>query len=636
MRHKGPFTPAMAEEELAQADSTDGVLEVLFDFAHQYFEYAALFVLQGDTAHGRRASGPGATTAQVTAIRTPLDAPSALAAARERGAPLVAPLAFSGVDGELARALGRPRLGLAAAVVPVSVRGRIVALIYGDDGEEPVELSAIGEVIALAGLAAPALERVILLKKRGRQGSMPSAPVDARGLRADEPRSAPKPPPTPVVRMAADAPEGAVRNPERPAEHADQGPLSSRTRAALLELSGQRAATEPTGDATLPADAGEEAAARGDPGAPSEQDDLIDALARALGLRGTGVEGAPESINTIEGALRDGAGRADPPARPSDLATAATVEMPAARQRDPGPPPAPAPRWPHEDHGGMRDRGAPTASAEGEAPSPGPSAPRDYAALVQAVLDGGGDAARAFTELVRNGEAAMKAIAARFPGPLWIDRRIREALSAARPHDDAALSRLPPASQCGPLLELILAVRRPALPFMTVRAASPDPEVRFWATHVLGELRYPEAANALLPRLFDDDPAVRRVARRAAAALVQDGPPPGQPGSPAAPEAASRAGGAAAGAPLLQALEYILRDVDEPLPRRLLAVETASEIRAAALVPALIATLDDPHEFLAAAAAHALTAITGQELGREAHVWRVWWASEGRVQLRAP
>src|SRR5690606_39572643 len=63
----------------------------------------------------------------------------------------------------------------------------------------------------------------------------------------------------------------------------------------------------------------------------------------------------------------------------------------------------------------------------------------------------------------------------------------------------------------------------PALPFVTTRASSADVEQRFWATHLLAELPFVEAATAVVPRLFDDDLAVRRVARQAATRLVAQG-----------------------------------------------------------------------------------------------------------------
>ncbi|WP_437639891.1 hypothetical protein [Sorangium sp. So ce854] len=752
-RRKGPFTLAMAEQELAAVDSSEAVLAVLFDFAQQYFEYTVLFTAHGERAEGRNAAGPGAERERVAKIAVPFDRPSALARARALRAPLVTALTGSAPDAELQRELGRKVHAGAVAVVPVVVRGRVVALIYGDDGATSVELSSIGDLIALAGLAATVLERLILRKKLNRSGAAhPSDSPAARDsavppLRATaasqftaaplrEPTAplreptAPLREPTAPLREAAAPQQPAALPPDEAAappvdvEHGKDGPLSMRTRAALLELSNLlRAETHgaPGADAER---ARPEAHADLGPGEPARADSAdvgtkgsrpqggwstedggsgIDAVARAFGLRGTGVEAEP--VQPDESSAHAVAFSSTIPPAPMPHATGPSVEpqlrlgfeagadvvsgtavtapmMPAVTApmmpavTAPAPPavmdeipdleipvaPAASPEEdldPSEPEDGRTRRysrppwmlesaialGADEHREPGPAPAAGRSASRrrtpvavegsaayarpaserraavsppagdlragdlraEYSSLLQHVLAGGEAGARAFAELVRNGETAVSVVAARFPGPLRVDRqRLREQL--AGPDGAAVAAAAPPASQCGPLLELTVAIRRPALPFMTVRSASPDPEVRFWATHVLGELPYPEAANALLPRLFDDNLAVRRIAVRSAALLV------------AAPPA---------GGPILQGLDHIARDREESPARRLSAIETMAEVRAGSSVPALISALTDPHEAIAEAAARALVVITRDDQGRDARRWASWWSRNG-------
>ncbi|MFO0593511.1 MAG: HEAT repeat domain-containing protein [Polyangiaceae bacterium] len=201
-RRKGPFPADIAEDEMASAATTDGVLEVFFDFAQQYFEYAALFVVHGDIAEGRDASGRGSDRARVTAVGLPLDLPSALASARERRAPVLADFTADGLDAELAVDLGRapasaggapsptaPSKRADAVVIPIVVRGRAVALLFGDDAPAPVELVSIGEVIAFAGLAGAAIERLILRKKMGQSATarLTPAAIGAVAPRAEGP-----------------------------------------------------------------------------------------------------------------------------------------------------------------------------------------------------------------------------------------------------------------------------------------------------------------------------------------------------------------------------------------------------------------------------------------------------------------
>jgi hypothetical protein len=219
----------------------------------------------------------------------------------------------------------------------------------------------------------------------------------------------------------------------------------------------------------------------------------------------------------------------------------------------------------------------------------------EHEALIQRVVDGDRRSQEAFGELVRHGEQVIQAVMARFPGPLRVDRH-------------RTRTELPAASQCGPILELVVALRRPALPFVSVRSSSTDPEVRFWATHVLGELRYPEAATVLVPRLFDDDGSVRRIARRSAAALVSAG---------------------SAGGPILKGLEDTMSNGDQPRPHRLLAIETMGEIRSGSMVPPLLAALSDPSETIVDAARKALVLVTRQDFGIDLRRWQGWWTQNG-------
>ncbi|WP_437281870.1 hypothetical protein WME90_15340 [Sorangium sp. So ce375] len=773
-RRKGPFTLAMAEQALAAVGSSEEVLAVLFDFAQQYFEYTVLFTVHGERAEGRNASGPGAERERVAKIAVPFERPSALARARALRAPLVTALAGSAPDAELQRELGRKVHAAAVAVVPIVVRGRAVALIYGDDGATSVELSNIGDLIALAGIAATVLERLILRKKLNRSGGAQQSDGPAPHDAATPPlkASAPLHPATAPSQGAAAPSQGAAapsqgaaapsqgaaapsqgaaapsQGAAAPSQHTaapsqdaaapmdeqvTDGPLSLRTRAALMELSSMVRAevhgSDVAAGAQLPAadadrdvrepplaDASDVAphAVRTQGGWSTEDGGSgIDAVARAFGLRGTGVEAEPvpsdegvahamafsstippaptphtqnlgtdpqfrlglqEDVDVVSGTAVTAPmmpavtppmmpavkapmmPAATPPPAPIAPSTSAIIdeipdlEIPASpalstsedldlgepeeartkrysrppwmldssitpgaeEQRELGPAPAVGrPSWRRRTPVAVETSAAyarpPSERRAAVSSSPAGDLRAEYTSLLQHVLAGGEAGARAFAELVRNGETAISIVAARFPGPLRVDRqRFREQLSG--PEGAAIVAAAPPASQCGPLLELIVAIRRPALPFMTVRSASPDPEVRLWATHVLGELPYPEAANALLPRLFDDSIAVRRIAIQSAASLI------------AVP---------LAGGPILQGLDHIARDREESPTRRLAAIETMTEIRSGASVPALMSALTDPHEAIVEAATRALVVITRDDHGRDARRWLSWWSRNG-------
>ena len=764
-RRKGPFTTAMAELELEEATTSDDVLAILFSFAHQFFEYSALFVVHGDIAEGRDASGPGADRARMAGIGVPLDVPSGLALAREHRGPVIGPLVAEGVDVDLLLALGRePRSpARAAALLPVCVRTRTVAIIYGDDGDANVSLSALGDVLALIGLAGAAFERIALRKKLGSRapeiplkvriqdgaaalaraisasaadvrafelgaplGSEPSSALATMGAPLDAASSsAPKPPQgavdaggEPVAMFASSEPLGdfGVAPPveENPLAIAP-GPRT--TRYFEEPPTGHRAPTQP--GIGIPFPEGDDAVVReasaldwGDapppPPAPTASAEPVrmgitptpPAGGRAIVDRSVearaateAFDGPPDTTATPAAPVLDSwmpapvtarteVAVAAPPSRKSSVVRrgpaphyqgrnaavpeGASVEWiggPASADEEddgdasgraqrerartlpsmvaigfeplprtpppnatawtsfPSPPPPPSlgmlskqrppsnhPPIPREEES---DRPSPFGDGGGfdarsrlQSGAPLPSVMVDVAAehkeLIQRVVDGGYRGQEAFDELVRNGEHIIQAVMARFPGPLRVDRH-------------RARGELPAASQCGPILELVVAIRRPALPFISVRTSSPDAEVRFWATHALGELRYAEAATVLVPRLFDDDAPVRRIARRSAAALV---------------------GAGAAGGPILKGLEDITRNADQPIPHRVLAIETMGEIRSGSLVPPLLSALDDASDEVSDAARRALLLITRQDFGRSSLRWGDWWArNEGRNRI---
>lgn len=163
-RRLGPYTAAMAEADLRDAETRDEVMGAFFDFASQYFDYSALFAVHGDLAEGRDAHGSGAPRAKVLTIGVPLDLPSTLASVTANEPYRLARLSSTGLDGALAKDLER-RPGPAVLLLPIRVRDRAVLVLYGDHGAQDVELGAVGDVISFAPLVSRALERLILRRK---------------------------------------------------------------------------------------------------------------------------------------------------------------------------------------------------------------------------------------------------------------------------------------------------------------------------------------------------------------------------------------------------------------------------------------------------------------------------------------
>jgi hypothetical protein len=214
----------------------------------------------------------------------------------------------------------------------------------------------------------------------------------------------------------------------------------------------------------------------------------------------------------------------------------------------------------------------------------------EFLALVDRLIKDAHDE-HAEAELLRQGQHAMPAIMARFPGPTTLT--IGE-----------VADRAPRVGECGPILHLVAGQRRVALPFVLTQVDDLDPDRRFWATFLLTELSYPEAVPAIVARLFDEHEPTRRVARLAAKAVAEG-----------------------ARESMVAELDRIVRDPRASQEKRIATMDTLGEMRDPLVVPVLIGALGDEIDGVALAARRALMVVVRQDFGRDTRRWLAWWSS---------
>ncbi|MDB5218489.1 MAG: hypothetical protein JWO86_6416 [Myxococcaceae bacterium] len=163
-RRRGAITVDVARAELEEATERDTIFDLLFEFARQYFDYTAVFIVHGEIAEGRDAFGDGAARDKVARIGVPLDLPSILSAARESKKMLQRVPAAEGLDAVLMADLGRSGK-TTCVVLPVVVRTRVVAMLLGDGGETGIEASTLADVEGIVVQATAAFERLIVRRK---------------------------------------------------------------------------------------------------------------------------------------------------------------------------------------------------------------------------------------------------------------------------------------------------------------------------------------------------------------------------------------------------------------------------------------------------------------------------------------
>jgi HEAT repeat protein len=179
----------------------------------------------------------------------------------------------------------------------------------------------------------------------------------------------------------------------------------------------------------------------------------------------------------------------------------------------------------------------------------------------------------------------------KFPGPIAVEPLTLDAT-------------LPRVAECGPILRLVASQRRTAVPYVLSLVDDDDADKRFWATYLITELVYPDAIDATVRRVFDDDARVRRVARLAARALAEAHP-----------------------AAVIDRLSPTVQDKIGKKDHRMLAIDTLGETREPLAVLALVPVLSDKSSEISAAARAALTTVTRQDFGTDSKKWEVWWAN---------
>jgi hypothetical protein len=559
-RHRGPYTAAAAEEDLLNADSRDTVLTALFDFACQYFEYSALFAVHGDLAEGRSAHGPGADHAKITGIGVPLDMPGALATARREGHFTVQALARDGLDAQLTRDLER-RSGKKVLLLPILVRGRCVLIFYGDDGEEDVDLSQIGDVLAFAPLVASALENVIRKKKASlRQTTVEFRPVSAGPLprhkqptREERREALAAALETTLRRASSRPPPRSSRPPPVPPRSRPTPPASPQARQAVL-------------------------------GHPP-----VDDGSRVTPQQGTSTVGSVppgsgpvfELRTATEAELLEEDERllpaTEPPAAPEEgpeISVSATEEdwSPELVGIPPLPDsqvvvPATRPVRPH-------------SSAELRLPSIIVNMDGDLEGLVAKLVAGD---TSVVDRIATMGASAASFLVARFPGP------IREA-------DRLAVREL--ASNRGPILLALARIGQPAAPFLSVRSNDRDATVRMWATSLLGEIPSVDSATAVSRRVADSSAEVRRAAIDAGKLLQSN-------------DDARTA---------LRDKVLSLAESTASIESRVAAIEAIAHFRDGRSVPRLVRLLGSKDE-VGQSAEWALGVLTRQSFGRDIPAW---------------
>lgn len=621
-----PSNLASALDRVSSGPTRDEIVRSALDFAAPALAYVALFVVYDQRLHGFAARGSGAS--DIRELTFSLETPSVFRLAYDAGTPFVGALPddvfHRSVLARLER--GHPK---ACLLVPVQIQGRTRAMLYGDNGEAPIEPGVMSELALFMPNVGRALEQLIRQQKSGRPGASSDLPVPE------------------ALSDSAALSEGAALSDAPGTEDGATEALSRRAGPGNAEADpDDTVRTRAVAVREWEEDTPSEFHLRAE-GTPAVADDFAGdpptAPGRPSSLEAAAEDDTPKSAVALARVFDASEARTEPP-RPSDVAADEAADFDVATPDvaswnggaeawdapglDFGPVPQ-ASRPPFtgdldeadvlpvpdavsdasfEDVAEGQDLGASSRSSSVPPPAAPVRARVDDAdtadipkderrAWVQAVADLSHPREnlrqRAYDFLAEGGADALPELMAAFPGAI-----------STSPFEPGSM--IPPLADASLLLSLLVRLGPVASPTVANELESSDPLRRFFATYFLEAFPSSEAVSRLVERLHDEKAVVCRMAVAALRAhermpsygVVQNhlgarlshGPRPGLPHT----------------------------------------IRLCGMLHQDTLVPQLIAHLEDRQDAVRQAARAALTEITKQDLGASPKKWRAWLEKHGR------
>jgi hypothetical protein len=128
-----PVEPAAAAERIEAAATRDEVVEAVLALGRGFFRRVIFFIVREPWALGWSAAGEGVDRELAQSLRVPLDQPSVFQTVAREKTLFIGRLGGEPESQRFLRVLHKkPASG--AALFPVAVKGRVVNLLYGDNG----------------------------------------------------------------------------------------------------------------------------------------------------------------------------------------------------------------------------------------------------------------------------------------------------------------------------------------------------------------------------------------------------------------------------------------------------------------------------------------------------------------------
>ena len=157
------ITLATTVQALVKATNRDNVADAVIAYLGAHYARAVLFMVVAGQVTGWRSTKDGQPIPGFDQFQLPLSEPSILKTAVESKSFFLGPVPQSGTNLALTAVLGKPA-PKTALLIPMSMLGRVVGLIYVDDATKDLS-QAVVDVQQLTGKALMAFELLILHNK---------------------------------------------------------------------------------------------------------------------------------------------------------------------------------------------------------------------------------------------------------------------------------------------------------------------------------------------------------------------------------------------------------------------------------------------------------------------------------------
>ncbi|MCP4679555.1 MAG: hypothetical protein GY854_29505 [Deltaproteobacteria bacterium] len=517
-----PFDIDKAQERLQSAEARDIIIDLLMEYSRKVFDFTVLLVVHGDMAQGRAAALGSRKTERVDHLAIPLNKGGMFQTVFETRAFHLGPLGTSEVEEEALRQMNR-RWPHNCAILPVTLRHRVIMMVYGDSGDKTVQADYVSLFSRLIRHVGDAFEQILLKQKAGEAKPKVRSFVPLKSL--DEVPSSPPPSPSPPrdshrkgladwagryhVKESANTgsqlvdsvtgPDGRKpswpppsREPEEKDRNVERSDVSPGAYSSTMSSRKM--------DSIPPEDDGETRLVN-DPSSVDAADEYLRRETRDY------LQVPPTAIfETTKKDIKKPKPTDQEKRYPVLSRSVVTISDKGTSSKAP-PSPREVPRnaaLAPETSGIDKKSGVKTSAVVSVK---GPDKPRSVMVemkeeidrLVERILAPGRFDEPAAKLLVGIGDDALGKLIRHFPGPLTCDRYQKT-------------DKLPRVGQHGSLLRTLLMFKEKAVSFVLPLFESRDSDVRFYATFMFSELKYPSVLGALTARLFDNDRQIRALA----------------------------------------------------------------------------------------------------------------------------